>query len=48
MMVSLLQEKQDYRKAFDQIFVVMFPSSARSLKKNIFENHDKCTMIWIY
>ena len=41
MMVSLLQEKQAYRKAFDQVFVVMPPSSARSLKKNIFESHDK-------
>ena len=41
MMVSLLQEKQAYRKAFDQVFVVMPPSSARSLKKNIFEDHDK-------
>lgn len=41
MMVSLLQEKQAYRKAFDQVFVVMPPSSARSLKKNIFEKHDK-------
>ena len=41
MMVSLLQEKQAYKKAFDQVFVVMPPSSARSLKKNIFEDHDK-------
>ena len=41
MMVSLLQEKQAYRKAFDHVFVVMPPSSARSLKKNIFEDHDK-------
>jgi hypothetical protein len=41
MMVSLLQEKQAYRKAFDHDFVVMPPSSARSLKKNIFEDHDK-------
>jgi hypothetical protein len=40
-MVSLLQEKQAYRKAFDHVFVVMPPSSARSLKKNIFEDHDK-------
>ena len=41
MMVSLLQEKQAYRKCFDHVFVVMPPSSARSLKKNIFEDHDK-------
>ena len=41
MMVSLLQEKQAYRKVFDQVFVVMPPSSARSLKNNIFEKHDK-------
>ncbi len=41
MMVSLLQEKQAYKKAFDQVFVVMPPSSARSLKKNIFEDHDQ-------
>jgi len=41
MMVSLLQEKHAYRKAYDHVFVVMPPSSARSLKKNIFEDHDK-------
>jgi hypothetical protein len=41
MMVSLLQEKQDYRKCFNHVFVVMPQSSARSLKKNIFEDHDK-------
>ena len=41
MMVSLLQEKQAYRKVFDHVFVVMPPSSARSLKKNIFAEHDK-------
>jgi len=41
MMVSLLQEKQAFRKVFDQVFVCMPPSSARSLKKNIFEKHDK-------
>ncbi len=33
MMVSLLQEKQAHKKEFDQVFVVMPPSSARSLKK---------------
>ncbi len=41
MRVSLLQEKQAYRKCFDHVFVVMPPSSARSLKKNKFEDHDK-------
>ncbi len=41
MMVFLLQVKQAHRKAFDQVFVVMPPSSARSLKKNIFDDHDK-------
>ena len=41
MMVSLLTEKQAYRKAFDHVFVVMPPSSARSLKNNIFDKHDK-------
>ena len=41
MMVSLLQEKQASRKAFDQVFVAMPPSSARSLKKNTFDGHDK-------
>jgi hypothetical protein len=41
MMVSLLQENQAYRKCFDHVFVVMPPLSARSLKKNIFESHDK-------
>ncbi len=40
MMASLLQEKQAYEKAFDQVFVVMPPSSAISLKKNLFEDHD--------
>ena len=41
MMVSLLQEKQAYKKVFDHVFVVMPPSSARSLKRNIFDGHDK-------
>jgi Cdc6-like AAA superfamily ATPase len=41
MMVSLLQSKQAYKKAFDQVFVVMPPSSARSLKNNIFEKHNR-------
>ena len=40
MMVSLLQEKQAYRKCFDHVFVAMPPSSARSLKKKVFEAHD--------
>ncbi len=30
-----------YKKAFDQVFVVMPPSSARSHKKSIFDDHDK-------
>ena len=41
MMVSLLQEKQAYKKAFDNVHVIMPPSSSRSLKKNIFADHDK-------
>ena len=41
MMVSLLQNKQAYKKAFDNVYVIMPPSSARSLKHNIFEKHDK-------
>ncbi len=41
MMVSLLKEKQAYKKAFDQVFVVIPPSSARSLEKYIFEDHEK-------
>lgn len=41
MMVSLLKSKQAFKKAFHNVFVVMPPSSARSLKENIFENHDK-------
>ena len=40
-MASLLQEKQAYKKVFDHVHVVMPPSSARSLKKNIFDGHDK-------
>jgi hypothetical protein len=36
MTMSLLQEKQAYRKAFDQVFVAMAPSSAKSIKKTFY------------
>lgn len=41
LMISLLTSKDAYKKAFDNVFVIMPSNSAGSLKKNIFEKHDK-------
>ncbi len=41
MMAPLFKEKQTYRKCFDHVFVVIPPSSALSLQKIIFEDHNK-------
>lgn len=40
-MVSLLSSRDAYRKAYDNVFVVMPSHSASSLKRNPFEGHDK-------
>ena len=40
-MVSLLSSRDAYRKAFDNVHVVMPSHSAASLKKNLFKGHDK-------
>jgi hypothetical protein len=40
-LISMLKSKKAYRKAFHNVFVVVPRHSLASLKKNIFENHDK-------
>lgn len=41
-LVNLLTSRQAYKKAFDNVFCIAPPNSIASLKKNIFEYHDKC------
>lgn len=40
-MVSLLSSWDAFRKAFDNVHVVMPSHSAASLKKDLFKDHDK-------
>ncbi len=40
-MVSLLSSRDAYRKAFDNVHVVMPSHSAASLKRNIFKGHNR-------